>query len=175
MTNAIGKLEVLAAVLAVLQVGSAQTRTWTSGVSGSWSDPTKWTPNGTPAAGDKVDFGTVSADTTVTIGTAPSVSFANVVIKGGGELLFQGESASERSLSIANSAADLQLTGGPWTFQDMDAVFNISYSSNRRLLMTGSTGSTVPTELVLAGNSKVTFSGTKLLMSGDDEALLPVL
>ena len=170
MTNAIEKLEVLAAVLAVLQVGSAQTRTWTSGVSGSWSDETKWTPNGVPAAGDQVNFGTVSADTKVTIGTAPSVSFGNVVVTGGGELVFQGKSASERSLTISNSAADLQLTGGPWTFQDMDAVFNISYSSNRRLLMTGSTGSTVPTELVLAGNSKVTFSGTKLLMSGDSNA-----
>ena len=171
MTNAIEKLEVLAAVLAVLQVGSAQTRTWTSGVSGLWSDPTKWTPNGTPVAGDQVSFGTaVSADTTVTIGTAPSVSFGNVVVTDGGELVFQGKSDTERSLTIANSAADLMLTGGPWVFEDMDAIFKISYASNPRLLMTGGTGSTVPTELVLAGNSKVTFSGTKLLMSGDNNA-----
>lgn len=167
MTRAIGKLEVLASVLAVLQIGYAQTYTWTSGVSGLWSDPAKWTPNGQPVAGDKVDFGTVAADTTVTIGTAPSVSFANVTVTGGSELVFKGKSASERSLTIANSASDLQLTGGPWTFQDMDAVFNVSYSSNRRLLMTGATGSTTPTELVLAGDSTVTFSGTKLLLSGD--------
>ena len=170
MTNAIEKLEVLAVVLAVLQVGSAQTCAWTSGVSGLWSDPTKWTPNGTPADGDQVSFGTVSDDTKVTIGTAPSVSFANVVITGGGKLVFQGASASERSLTIANSAVDLMLTGGPWVFEDMDAIFKISYASNPRLLMTGGTGSTVPTELVLAGNSKITFSGTKLLMSGDDNA-----
>lgn len=168
MTNAIGKLEVLSAVLAVLQMGYAQTRAWTSGVSGSWSDSDKWTPNGVPAADDQVNFGTVSADTKVTIGTAPSVSFGNVVVTGGGELVFQGKSASERSLTIANSAADLMLTGGPWVFEDMDAIFKISYASNPRLLMTGSTGSTVPTELVLAGNSKVTFSGTMLLMSGDN-------
>lgn len=171
MTRTIGKLEVMAAVLAVLQVGSAQTYTWLSGVSGEWSDPTKWSPNGTPANGDQISFGTsVSKATMLTIGVAPSVSFANLVVTGGGELLFHGKSDSERSLTIANSAADLQLTGGPWTFQDMDAVFNVTYSGNRRLLMTGSTSSTVPTELVLAGNSKVAFSDTKLLMSGDNNA-----
>lgn len=159
----------LAVLLAAVATASAGTYTWTPGVSGAWDDRTKWSPNGIPAAGDVVQFGgTYSVDTTVTIGNTATVAFPQAnSISGGGRLILQGKSVSERTLNISNSASDLQLTGGPLEFSSMDANISVPYSSNKRFFLTGG-GSDGATRLVLSGDSTMTLNSTLLLMSGDN-------
>ena len=105
----------LAVLLAAVATASAGTYTWTPGVSGAWSDETKWTPNGTPANGDVVQFGgAYNADATVTVGNTATVAFPQSnSFSGGGRLVLQGKSVSERTLNVNNSASDLQISGGP--------------------------------------------------------------
>ena len=159
----------LAALLAVAATASADTHTWTPGVSGSWDDSTKWTPNGTPAVGDVVQFGgTYNADTTVTVGNTATVAFPQSnSFSGGGRLVLQGKSVSERTLNVNNSASDLQISGGPLEFSSLDANISVPYSSNKRFFLTGG-GSAGATRLVLSGDSTMTLNSTMLLMSGDN-------
>ena len=147
----------------------ASTYTWTPGTSGSWDDSTKWTPNGTPAAGDTVSLGgTYNADTTVTVGNTATIAFPQATtISGGGALVLQGKSAAERTLTVNNTASDLQLTGGPLVFSGLTANIAVPYASNKRFFLTGG-GSAGPTRLVLSGDSAVTLSDTMLLLSGDN-------
>ena len=149
---------------------AATTRTWTPGVSGSWDDGTKWLPNGVPAAGDVVQFGgTYNADTTVTVGNTAAVAFpSGTTISGGGKLIIQGASPSERTLTVNNTASDLQLTGGPLVFSGLTANIAVPFASNKRFFLTGSGSS--PTRLILSGDSAVTLSGTMLFLSGDNNA-----
>lgn len=158
-----------AALLAAAATASADTHTWTPGVSGSWDDSTKWSPNGTPAAGDVVQFGgTYNADTTVTVGNTATVAFpGSTTISGGGKLILQGSSPSTRTLTVNNSASDLQITGGPLEFADVIANITVPYASNKRFFLTGG-GSVGPTRLILSGDSAVTLSDTMLLLSGND-------
>ena len=161
----------LAALLAVAAATYADTRAWTPGVSGSWDDGTKWSPNGIPADGDVVQFGgTYNADTTVTVGNTATVAFPSVTsLSGGGKLILQGLSPSARTLTVNNSASDLQFSGGPLEFSDLSAVIAVPYASNKRFFLTGG-GSGGPTRLVLSGDSVATLSNTMLLLSGDNNA-----
>jgi len=158
----------LAALLAVAATASADTRAWTPGVSGSWDDDAKWSPNGIPADGDVVQFGgTYNADTIVTVGNTATVAFPDSTsISGGGKLILQGLSPSARTLTVNNTASDLQITGGPLEFSGLTANIAVP-ASNKRFFLTGG-GSNGPTRLILSGDSAVTLSGTMLLLSGDN-------
>ena len=153
----------------VVSVGQATTYIWTPGVSGAWSDETKWTPNGTPANGDVVQFGgAYNADATVTVGNTATVAFPQSnSFSGGGRLVLQGKSVSERTLNVNNSASDLQISGGPLEFSSLDANISVPYSLNKRFFLTGG-GSAGATRLVLSGDSTMTLNSTMLLMSGDN-------
>ncbi len=159
----------LAALLAVAATASADTHTWTPGVSGFWDDSAKWTPNGIPAVGDEVQFGgTYNADTTVTVSNTATVAFpSGTSLSGGGKLILQGLSPSARTLTVNNTASDLQITGGPLEFSGLTANIAVPYASNKRFFLTGG-GSDGPTRLILSGDSAVTLSGTMLLLSGDN-------
>ncbi len=149
----------------------ASTYTWTPGTSGSWDDTTKWTPNGTPAAGDIVQFGgTYNTDTTVTVGNTATVAFpSSTPLSGAGKLVLKGASPTARTLTVNNTASDLQFSGGPLEFSDLSANIAVPYASNKRFFLTGG-GSGGPTRLVLSGDSVVTLSNTILLLSGDNSA-----
>jgi hypothetical protein len=59
----------LGAAAAASQAVALETRVWTGGT-GSWDDPTQWSPAGVPGTGDTavVGSGAVSVDGSVTVG-----------------------------------------------------------------------------------------------------------
>ena len=157
----------LAALLAVAATASADTHTWTPGVSGSWDDGAKWSPNGVPAAGDVVQFGgTYNADTTVTVGNTAAVEFGSINVAGQGSLIFQGASPTERTMQIANSSKDLGMNDGPIIFDDVDTEVRVTYSSgaNRRILAGGSGNGSA--RIVLSGDSAMKLFSTHIFLAG---------
>lgn len=150
---------------------TATTRTWTPGVSGSWDDATKWSPNGTPAAGDVVKFGgTYNTDTTVTVGNAATVEFDSTAVSGPGSLTFKGSSPSAGMLKISNSSIDLRLNDGPIIFDDIDTEVRVTYSSgaNRRILAGGSGNGAA--RIVLSGDTAMKLFSTHLFLAGDSNS-----
>ncbi|MEW6304193.1 MAG: hypothetical protein AB1705_12020 [Verrucomicrobiota bacterium] len=81
------RLLALAVLLVGLPLHAQTTYTW-NGTTGSWSDTTRWSPNGLPGAGDTANIGsgtvTVGADTT--IGT---LNFSGGAIAGGAVLTIE--------------------------------------------------------------------------------------
>lgn len=146
---------------------TATTYTWTPGISGSWDDATKWSPNGTPAAGDVVQFGgTYNTDTTVTVGNTAAVEFGSINVAGQGSLIFQGASPTDRTLQIANSSKDLGMNDGPIIFDDVDTEVRVTYSSgaNRRILAGGSGNGSA--RIVLSGDSAMKLFSTHIFLAG---------
>src|SRR5262245_30132988 len=47
---------------------------WSTATSGSWFDPSKWTPTGVPGAADDAGIGATGAAYTVTVDSATAVS-----------------------------------------------------------------------------------------------------
>lgn len=161
----------LAALLAVAATTYANTRAWTPGVSGSWDDGTKWSPNGIPADGDVVQFGgTYNADTTVTVGNTATVEFASTAVSGPGSLTFKGASPSAGMLKISNSSIDLRLNDGPIIFDDIDTEVRVTYSSgaNRRILAGGSGNGAA--RIVLSGDTAMKLFSTHLFLAGDSNS-----
>lgn len=156
----------LAVLLAAVATASAGTYTWTPGVSGAWSDETKWTPNGTPANGDVVQFGgTSTPDTTVTVGNTSAVEFKSTKVLGGGTLRFLGGSPTERTLNVANTSTDWAINGGPIVFDHVNAEVRVTYASNKRVLAGGSGDD--PTRIALVGDSMMKLYSTHLFLAGD--------
>lgn len=54
---------------------------YVSNKTGNWSDPTMWTPNGTPGSGDTISIGahTCTVDSSRTIGTSPNDNTTKVI------------------------------------------------------------------------------------------------
>ena len=154
-------------------VATAETHTWTPGVSGLWSDEKKWDTAKVPAENDTVVFGGGSAvDTVVEIGNAPTVSFPNATsISGGGALILKG-AGGNGSLTVVNNGVEIQLTGGPLVLQDLDVSAKVTNNGgNNRMFLTGGTGSSTNTILILEGDSSLTLDNTMMLLSGNDNPL----
>jgi uncharacterized protein YjdB len=101
-------------VVVVVAAADASTHTWTAGVAGGWSDPTKWTPGFQPAATDTALIPvsgsgvSLSANTTVaslTLGASTSL------VVGAFSLTVTNDVATDPTASITSSGGFLLLTG----------------------------------------------------------------
>ena len=149
---------------------AADTHTWKQGVSGLWSDATKWDIGEVPANDDTVAFGGSSAiDTVVEIGNAPTVSFPiTTSISGGGALVLKGVGGNGK-LPVVNNGVEIQFTGGPLVVRDLAVSAKVNNNgANNRLFLTGASSSTTNTILALEGNSSLSVIDTMMFLSGND-------
>lgn len=141
--------------IAWAEAGDGTGTAYTSNATGSWTDATKWTPNGVPGQGDTA---TIAAGHTITvtgnqeIGNSPAsgtpvltvATTATLAIAASASLRVRGDSRVQGSGQITSGASS------GWTF---DSSLASSPSTTNYKLVLGSTN---------GGGAKWTMSGTTL-------------
>ena len=158
-----------ALAVCIVATVAADTHTWTQGVSGLWSDATKWDIGEVPANDDTVAFGgSIAIDTVVEIGNAPTVSFQKTTsISGGGALVLKGVGGNGK-LPVVNNGVEIQFTGGPLVVRDLAVSAKVNNNGgNNRLFLTGGSSST-NTILALEGDASLSVVDTMMFLSGDN-------
>ena len=123
--------------------GIAATKTWTTAISSSWSEPLRWTPNGVPTATDSatfnkpgdytVYFSSVFQDLNDMAVSAGTVTFERLVSPA---TLSVTNASGGRDLTVGNATLNLGLTlpvnvgVGDATFVNAGGTLNVRAGSN---------------------------------------------
>lgn len=136
----------------------AASLTWTSAVSGSWSDPARWTPNQAPMPGDVVNI-TVAGTYTITITGDASVAVMNLGGTGATPTI-----SGTGTLTITSTLAWASggFAGGGITTLPIGTTTTISGTANKTLnnRTFNAGGTTTWTAGTLSLSNGATFSNT---------------
>ncbi len=143
---------------------------WTAAVSGNFNDPSKWTPNGIPGAGDDATIGqtgiTVTSPATTTVQSLTNA--ATLAVSSGTSFTVTNGGSDTGTIDVA-SGATFDLAGGTlgWTAGTISGAGIFQIENPASLALSAANAKTLDTT-TLNNLGTVSFAGTGDLQTGNN-------